>query len=95
MKIEKEQVDYVANLARLSFTDEEKEEMAKDMGNIINFIDQIKEIDTNDVIPTINVFPINNVFREDKIIPSMNRDELLSNAPNKADGCFSVPIIVE
>lgn len=95
MKISKELVNHIANLSKLCFTEEEKEKLITEMGNTINFINYIKEIDTNNVIPTVNIFPINNVFREDKIVPSMNRDELLRNAPNQVDGCFSVPIIVE
>jgi aspartyl-tRNA(Asn)/glutamyl-tRNA(Gln) amidotransferase subunit C len=95
LKISKEQVEHVAHLARLNLTEEEKIQMTKDMEAIIEFADQINELDISDVEPTAHVIPINNVFREDVVRPSMDRDELLSNAPNKEDGCFSVPKIVE
>ena len=95
MKITKEQVEHVANLARLNLTEEEKEQMTRDMGAIIEFADQINSLDIADVKPTDHVIPINNVFREDVTAPSMNRDKLLSNAPNTANGCFSVPKVVE
>ncbi|MCT4544253.1 MAG: Asp-tRNA(Asn)/Glu-tRNA(Gln) amidotransferase subunit GatC [Vallitalea sp.] len=95
MKITKEQVEHVANLARLNLTEEEKEEMISDMGVIIEFADRINELNIEDITPTAHVIPINNVFREDIVQPSFSRDELLKNAPNKEDGCFSVPRIVE
>lgn len=95
MKITKEQVEHVANLARLNLTDEEKEQMTKDMEAIIAFADQINGLDIADVEPTAHVIPINNVFRDDEVKPSMERDILLSNAPNQKNGCFNVPKIVE
>ncbi len=95
MKITKEQVTHVANLARLNLTEEEKEQMTKDMEAIIAFADQINALDIKDVKPTDHIIPINNVFRKDEIVPSMDRDLLLSNAPSKENGCFSVPQIVE
>ena len=95
MKITKEQVEHVANLARLNLTQEETEHLTKDMESIIAFADKINSLDINDIEPTAHIIPINNVFRDDIIKPSMDREELLSNAPNKENGCFSVPKIVE
>lgn len=95
MKITKEQVTHVANLARLNLTEEEKEHMTKDMESIISFVDQMDELDIKEVAPTAHIIPINNVFREDKVRPSMDRDTLLKNAPSQEKGCFSVPKIVE
>lgn len=95
MKITKEQVEHVANLARLNLTEEEKEQMTTDMEAIIEFANRINEIDIDNIDPTAHIVPVNNVFREDEVNPSFSRDELLSNAPNKENGCFSVPRIVE
>ena len=95
MKITKEQVEHVAKLARLNLTEAEKEHFTKDMEAIIEFADQINALDINDVKPTDHVIPINNVFREDVVKPSMDRDQLLKNAPSQENGCFSVPKIVE
>lgn len=95
MKITREQVEHVAHLARLNLTEEEKDSMTKDMAAIIGFADQINALDIADVKPTDHVIPINNVFRDDVIAPSMDREKLLSNAPNQEDGCFSVPKVVE
>lgn len=95
MKITREQVEHVANLARLNLTEEEKEQMTSDMEAIIEFANRINELNIEDINPTAHVIPINNVFREDVINPSFPREELLSNAPNQQNGCFSVPRIVE
>ncbi|GKX31672.1 aspartyl/glutamyl-tRNA(Asn/Gln) amidotransferase subunit C [Vallitalea longa] len=95
MEITREQVEHVANLARLNLTEDEKEQMITDMGVIIEFANRINEINIDDINPTAHVIPINNVFREDDVNPSFSRDELLYNAPNKENGCYSVPRIVE
>lgn len=95
MKITREQVEHVANLARLNLTEEEKEQMTTDMEAIIGFADQINGLDIADVEPTAHVIPINNVFRDDVVAPSMDREKLLSNAPNQENGCFSVPKVME
>ena len=88
-------VENVANLARLSLTDKEKAEMPKEMEAIIGFANQLSELDTENVEITAHVVPISNVFREDRVENRPDRDELLANAPTKADGCFTVPRVVE
>ncbi len=95
MKITKDQVEHVAHLARLSLTEEEKVQMTKDMEMILEFADQINEYTFEDVNATAHVIPINNVFREDEVSPSMDRDVLLKNAPSKENGCYTVPKVVE
>jgi len=95
MKITIEQVEHVAHLARLSLTDEEKVSMTKDMEMILEFADQINDYEVEDVNATSHVIPINNVFREDIVRESMDRDELLANAPSTENGCYSVPKVIE
>lgn len=95
MKITKEQVEHVAKLARLNLTEEEKDLMTRDLAAIIDFADQINALAIEDVKPTDHIIPINNVFREDRVQPSMDREKLLANAPNQENGCFSVPKVVE
>lgn len=95
MKITKEQVTHVANLARLNLTEEEKEHMTKDMESIIAFVDQMNGLDIEGIKPTDHIIPVNNVFREDVVKPSMDVEELLRNAPAQENGCYSVPKIVE
>ena len=95
MKISKEQVEHVANLARLTLSEEEKEELTKDMINIIEFADKLGSLDTEGIDPTAHVMKLENVFREDVVKDEYTRDELLQNAPEKENGCFHVPKIVE
>lgn len=95
MKVTKETVNYVANLSRLTFTDEEALKMAGQMDQILKYMEQLKELDTKNVIPMEHVKPISNVFRDDLVKPSYNRSELLKNAPNHENGAFKVPKIVE
>lgn len=95
MKITLEEVERVAHLARLSLTDEEKVSMTKDMEMILEFADQINKYEVDDVNATSHVIPINNVFRDDIVRESMDRDELLANAPSTINGCYSVPKVVE
>lgn len=95
MKITKEQIEHVAHLARLSLTDEEIVHMTKDMEMILSFADQINAVEFEDVNATAFIIPINNVFRDDEVQPSMDRDLLLSNAQSVENGCVSVPKVVE
>lgn len=88
-------VDNIAKLSRLSFTAEEKKELAKDMANIINFADSIADIDTEGIEATAHIAPLSNVFREDKSESLFERDELLKAAPTTADGYVTVPRVVE
>lgn len=95
MKITKEQVEHVAHLARLSLSEDEIEGMTKDMEVILEFADQINQVEFEDVNATAHVMAINNVFRKDELGASMDRETLLSNAPSQDRGCYSVPKVVE
>lgn len=95
MQITKEQIEHVAKLARLNLTETEKEKYANELGSIIEFINKLNQLDTTDVQQTAHVVPINNVFREDKVEPSFDREKILMNAPVQKDGCVLVPKVVE
>jgi aspartyl-tRNA(Asn)/glutamyl-tRNA(Gln) amidotransferase subunit C len=95
MSITDNTIDYVAALAKLDLSDEEKEKAKKDLGSILAYMDTMNELDTNNIEPMSHVFPIRNVFREDVVVNEPNRDILLENAPAKKDGCFMVPKTVE
>jgi aspartyl-tRNA(Asn)/glutamyl-tRNA(Gln) amidotransferase subunit C len=95
MKITDETITYVAALAKLDLSDDEKERAKTDLENIISYMDTMNEIDTSNVEPMSHAFPMKNVFREDVVTNSDDRDNLLSNAPVKKDGCFIVPKTVE
>ncbi len=88
-------VENVAKLARLNLSPKEKVSMAADMEAIIEFANQLSEVDTGDTQVTAHVIPLENVFHEDKPVSEFERDAMLANAPTKAEGYVSVPRVVE
>lgn len=95
MKITLKDVEYVARLARLKLTEEEKEKYARQLGDILNYINKLNELDTSGVEPTSHVVSISNVFRKDKVAPSLSSEKILSNAPKQEKGFFKVKKIIE
>lgn len=95
MPITKNDVKYIANLARLKLTEKEIEYFTGQLRNIISYVDQLKELDTADIEPTTHAMPITNVFRADAVRPSLNVEDVLKNAPAKEGNLFKVPRIIE
>ena len=95
MEIKEDIVSYVAALAKLQLTEEEKDRAKIDLGNILGYMDTMKELDTEGIEPMSHAFPLRNVFREDEVLNGDDRENLLKNAPVKKDGCFVVPKTVE
>jgi aspartyl-tRNA(Asn)/glutamyl-tRNA(Gln) amidotransferase subunit C len=95
MKVTKETIEHVANLARLNLTEQEKEKLTNEMENIISFVDKLNELDTSNITPMEHVKSIRNVFREDVVSESLDRGKMLANAPSHEKGCFKVPKVVE
>ena len=94
-KITIQEVEHVANLARLTFNEEEKEKLAEQLARILDYIEQLDELDTENVEPMSHAIPVKNVVRPDVVSPSLTQDEALANAPSNVDGLFEVPKIVE
>ena len=90
-KITDETIEYVSILAKLELSDEEREQAKTDMSRMLEYIDKLGELNTDNVEPMSHVFPVQNVFREDVITNSDTREQLLSNAPEQKDGMFMVP----
>ena len=95
MKIDIATVDRLAELARLEFDNQTKEEMVKDMNNMLQFIDKISELDTVGVEPLIFLTEESNVFREDEISNEVSQAEALKNAPKKDMYYFRVPKVIQ
>jgi aspartyl-tRNA(Asn)/glutamyl-tRNA(Gln) amidotransferase subunit C len=89
--ISDETIEYVGILAKLDLNDEEREQAKKDMGEMLDYIDKLNELDTTGVEPMSHVFPVNNVFREDVVKNGDGSEDTLLNAPSKKDGGFKVP----
>jgi len=88
-------VKYVAHLARLSLSAEEEQKIGAQLGNILGYIEKLKQVDVTGVEPTAHAFPLVNVTRADEVRPSLTNEEALRNAPAAANGLFMVPKIVE
>ena len=86
-----ETIDYGGIIAKLELSAEEKEQAKKDLAEMLDYIDQLGELDTTGVEPMSHVFPVNNVFREDVVTNGDDRDNILKNAPEEKDGMFVVP----
>ncbi|MFZ5754832.1 MAG: Asp-tRNA(Asn)/Glu-tRNA(Gln) amidotransferase subunit GatC [Bacillota bacterium] len=94
MKITVKDVEHVALLARLDLTEQDKEKYTQSLNAILEYMEKLNQIDTSNVEPTAHVLPLKNVFREDKLHRTMDKELVLANAPEEEDGCFKVPRIV-
>lgn len=90
-KITDEIVDYVAILAKLDLSEQEKQAARTDMERMLEHIDHLNELDTSQIEPMSHVFPTVNVFREDVVTNADGHAETLSNAPQKKGRSFVVP----
>lgn len=88
-------IQYVAHLARLALAPDEQEKLSAQLGQILGYIEKLRELDVANVEPTAHAVPMVNVTRADEIRPSLPHAEALRNAPAKANGLFMVPKIVE
>ncbi|MFO1478424.1 MAG: Asp-tRNA(Asn)/Glu-tRNA(Gln) amidotransferase subunit GatC [Verrucomicrobiota bacterium] len=88
-------VQYVAHLARIALSPEEQQKLGSQLGNILGYIDKLKEADVAGVEPTAHAFPLVNVCRPDEVRPSLPTEEALRNAPAATNGLFMVPKIIE
>ncbi|MGB3948768.1 MAG: Asp-tRNA(Asn)/Glu-tRNA(Gln) amidotransferase subunit GatC [Bacteroidia bacterium] len=95
MKINTDTVDKIAHLARLEFENEGKEQIMKDMNNMLAFIDKLNELDTSNVEPLIYMSDEVNVLREDVVKQDITQQEGLKNAPKRDSDYFKVPKMIE
>ena len=100
MALTKKDVEHVARLARLALSEEEKERYTQQLGQILTYIEKMSALDTTNVAPTSHVLPLSNVWREDKVEPSVTEtlgspEEILANAPESEGPLFKVKKIIE
>jgi len=93
--MDKQTVAKVASLARIKMTEDEQEQYVSKLTNIISFVEQLSEVDTDNVKPLASVVDIKLSLREDKITDGGIQDEILANAPETLEGFFVVPKVVE
>jgi len=88
-------MDEIEILAKLSLTDEEKEKSRNEMQKMLDYVELLNSLDTDNVEPLTHLFPIENVFREDVEEESTPREEILKNAPEEKDGILCLYIGME
>ena len=95
MRLTNSEVEHIATLSRLELSDAERERAATELSQIIGYFETLRELDTDNVEPTMHALPIENVLRADEVRPGLSREAALQNAPESADGMFQVPRVVE
>jgi aspartyl-tRNA(Asn)/glutamyl-tRNA(Gln) amidotransferase subunit C len=95
MDIGVKEIEHIANLSRITLTVDEKNTFAKQLTNILDYIEKLNELDTDEVQPMAYATSLKNVFREDEIKSSFSRQEILELSPSCANGFFKVPKVIE
>jgi aspartyl-tRNA(Asn)/glutamyl-tRNA(Gln) amidotransferase subunit C len=87
-------VEHVASLARLSFTEQEKQKLVRELNQILDYMEQLNRLDTNRVEPLSHIIELANAFREDTLRPCLTQEEALRNAPARTEQFFRVPKVI-
>jgi aspartyl-tRNA(Asn)/glutamyl-tRNA(Gln) amidotransferase subunit C len=95
MKLSREEVEHIAELAKVGLTEEEKALFQEQLSAILEYAEMLQRVDTAAIPPTATVLPLRNVMRLDEVRPSLPREDVLANAPQSEDGCFRVKVILE
>ena len=95
MKISKDEIEKIAHLARLDIDDPLKETLSGQLSHILDYIDKLKDVDVEGVAPSSGAAFLNNVFREDILVPSPGPDVTLFNAPERDEDFYTVPRVVK
>ena len=88
-------VKYIANLARIHLQDEEAKHLTKDLESILGYIDKLTKLDVTNIKPTSHVLPLKNVYREEKIQPSLTQEEAMKFSVEQHNGSYKVPKVIE
>jgi aspartyl-tRNA(Asn)/glutamyl-tRNA(Gln) amidotransferase subunit C len=88
-------IDHIANLARIALTPDEKAKFAAQLGDILNYVEQLKQVDVTGVEPTAHAFPVYNVWADDVPRAALPVDAALKNAPAQRENMVAVPKVVE
>ena len=94
-KVTQKDLEMVALLSRMEVSEQDREKYLRQLDAFLQYVDNLAALPTDEVEPLAHVLPINNVFREDTVRPSLDREMALSNAPLQEDGYFKVPKILE
>lgn len=95
MILSREEVEHIADLARLALTEEEKERFRQQLSAVLEYAARLQELDTEAIPPTATVLPLRNILRPDEPRSPTAREDILANAPDAEENCFKVPAIWE
>jgi len=95
MRLNQEEVQHIAELARLALSDREKALYQEQLSAILQHFERLQELDTEAIPPTASVLPLRSVMRADEPSPSSLQEDILANAPAADEGCFKVPAVME
>ena len=95
MSLTAQEVQWVAHLARLQLTEAELETMTRQLSAIVDYVDLLKQVNTDNVEPMAHALAITNVFREDEPAPSLPVADALANAPGRRGDFYSVPAVLD
>lgn len=95
MRITQKEVQHVATLARLKLDHDEISTFTGQMDAILSYVDKLSGLNTDNIIPTSHAVPMENSFRADEIRPSIGTESALTNAPERVEGFFKVPKVIE
>lgn len=95
MSLSDQDVKHVARLARLALTPEERENVRRQMEQILDYMKNLEKFDTSQTPPTSHVVPLKNVWREDVAQPFKDTESILSNAPDREENFFKVNKVIE
>jgi len=94
MSVTKKEVEHIAELAQLKFNNEELESLSLQMNEILNYIDKLNELDTENVEPLSHPVENINVFRNDELKQSISKEDALRNSPERTEDFFKVPKVI-
>ena len=95
MRLSRDEVLHIARLARLGLTEGELDKFRKQLSNILENFEILRQVDTTNIPPTAQAIPLENVFREDEVAASLPQSEVLANAPRREGDFFRVPAVFE
>ena len=95
MRLSREQVRHIAELAKLGITEEEAELFAGQLSEILEYAQMLNQLDTSAIPPTAQAIRMRNVTRCDEVQPSLSPDKILANAPQRQGNCFKVKLILD
>ncbi len=95
MKLSRQEVEHIADLAKLRLSEDEIERFQSQLSAVLDYVELLTDLETGAVQPTAHVLPVSNVVRDDRVGDSYPRQDLLANAPDAVDGFFRVPLVLE